>query len=385
MATANARGGRRRWMLHEEVRAGSAASDAEALDTDATDGGRRYLFDNNSASFAVASKLLPQRLISLWALLATGLGAVAGLAAADRRPASIRNSLGIENLSAIEWTTAPSSLGAWFSNLSLIVASLLCLLVYGLRRHRLDDYRGKYRRWLAASIACGAASMLLSTGLHRTFAEVLTTRTGLAALPHGAIWWLVPTALVGGWIMIRVAFDMRPCRMGLFALATACALYIGALAANFALLPGRSPEFVSEPMARCAGHVLLVIALLAQVRFIVLEASGEITVARTSAFGDTESQEKPVAERKPSPSPAPTSWTQQPVVPPVVPIAAVEARKATGTRPSAKKSLIAAAKAETKWVDGRDSRDADDDEDERPLSKADRKRLRKEQLRNRAA
>ena len=387
MAAANARGGRRRWMLHEEARAAVNSDDDQVLAEEGSEGAaRRYVFDERSVSYAVASRLLPHRLLALWALLVAGITILVGLTAVDMQSAAICQSLGITSLPAVEWSR-PTGMGAWLSNLSLIVASFLCLLVYGLRRHRLDDYRGKYRRWLAAAVACGMVSFLLSTGLHHTLAEILAVRTGMSALPRGAIWWLVPFALAGGWLVTRVALDMRPCRLGLFALAIACGMYLAALAANFALLPVSVAEFVSEPVARCAGHVWLVIALLAQVRFILLEAAGQIVPSRTGATtAKAVSQERPAATPKPARTAESNSRSQPAVAAPAVPIARAESPKTTTARPPEKKSLLAAAKSSTKWVDGRSSRDADDeDEDTQPLSKAERKRLRKEQFRNRAA
>ena len=34
------------------------------------------------------------------------------------------------------------------------MASATCLLTYSIRRHRIDDYRGRYRVWLGAALAC---------------------------------------------------------------------------------------------------------------------------------------------------------------------------------------------------------------------------------------
>ena len=382
MATANARGGRRRWMLHEDARAGIIAADEEMLAAEGSDGAaRRYVFGDRSASFAVASRLLPQRLLSLGALLAAGIALVAGLAAANVQLAAIRGTFGITHLPAAQWSSS-SSIGAWFSNLLLTVAGLLCLLVYGLRRHRLDDYRGKYRRWLTAAVACVATSLVLSTGLHHTFSEVLAARSGIPGMLNGAIWWLFPVVLIGGWIATRVALDMRPCRLGLFSLAIACGAYLAALAANFALLPAAVAAVVTEPVARCIGHVWLVVALLAQTRFILLEASGQIAPSRSVSAANPRPQEKPPAKPRLERTPETNSRSPSPSVP----LAAAEQRQTAVPRPPEKKSLITAAKSPSQWVDGRNSHEADDeDDDAQSLSKAERKRLRKEQFRNRAA
>ena len=48
---------------------------------------------------------------------------------------------------------AKGSLACWFSSLMLLAASVAALLVYAVRRHRTDDYQGRYRIWLWAA-AC---------------------------------------------------------------------------------------------------------------------------------------------------------------------------------------------------------------------------------------
>ena len=46
---------------------------------------------------------------------------------------------------------AKGSLGCWFSSLLLLAAAAVAILVYAVRRHRTDDYQGRYRIWLWAA------------------------------------------------------------------------------------------------------------------------------------------------------------------------------------------------------------------------------------------
>ena len=48
--------------------------------------------------------------------------------------------------------TARGSLAGWFSSLMLLAAAVMALLIHAVRKHRADDYQGRYRvwRWAAA-------------------------------------------------------------------------------------------------------------------------------------------------------------------------------------------------------------------------------------------
>ena len=55
----------------------------------------------------------------------------------------------------------------------LLLASATCLLIYSIRRHRIDDFRGRYRIWLAASAACLVLSANSVAGLHSVLSDVI--------------------------------------------------------------------------------------------------------------------------------------------------------------------------------------------------------------------
>jgi hypothetical protein len=95
--------------------------------------------------------LIPRRWVVLLGLLLAGVGLLAGLEFAyvwmlDRVAA------GGAPLVTLD-LAAKGSLGCWFSSLMLLAASATAILVYTVRRNRVDDYQGRYRIWLWAA-AC---------------------------------------------------------------------------------------------------------------------------------------------------------------------------------------------------------------------------------------
>ena len=68
------------------------------------------------------------------------------------------------------------SLAAWYSSLLLTVASLCALLCYSLRRHRLDDYKARYRIWLAAAMCWFVMGVDEAGSLHEGFKELILVR-----------------------------------------------------------------------------------------------------------------------------------------------------------------------------------------------------------------
>ncbi len=64
------------------------------------------------------------------------------------------------------------SLAAWFSSLLLLAASLVAVLVYSVRRHQVDDYRGRYRVWLWAALCWFLMASDAAASLHEGFRDL---------------------------------------------------------------------------------------------------------------------------------------------------------------------------------------------------------------------
>ena len=83
---------------------------------------------------------------------------------------------------------AKGSLGCWFSSLLLVAASAAALLVYSVRRHRTDDYQGRYRIWLSAAAVCFLLATDQAASLREAFRDLMIVLTGTpltATAPSG--------------------------------------------------------------------------------------------------------------------------------------------------------------------------------------------------------
>jgi hypothetical protein len=228
-----------------------------------------------------------------------------------------------------------------------------------------DDYRGRYRIWVAAAVACVTLSTNSVVGLHNLLAETLTHFTGWSALPAGAAWWLPIAGLPLTWIGVRTLIDVRECRLAMLLLSSAFCAYAVGLTSFVGVMPvafePRSATLITGA-ATLMGHWLMLVAVLSYARYVVLDAQGliEHRPAATSKSAHMEHREALDAASLPA--------------------------NPTPPQPSRSSSV-------TEWVDGRRSQrqryddDADDDSSDsnRKLTKAERKQLRKLKARDRAA
>ena len=88
--------------------------------------------------------------------------------------------------------TRRGSMAAWLSAVVLLLAAVTCLLIYSLRRHRIDDFAGRIACGWRAALAC----LVLSVEQRRrrcisSWPTLCGHYTGWTALRDGAAWWLV--------------------------------------------------------------------------------------------------------------------------------------------------------------------------------------------------
>jgi hypothetical protein len=398
MALFSGRTGRRRRVLNEEVL--SASSSHVALRAAS---GRRPA-DENTPRYSDAASVenhpqvtdfVPRRIRTIGMLFAAGLASTAVLEAIHVYGGRLSAKLGPWATEAVDLPSA-GSLATWLSAVLLLVVSVTCLLVYSLRRHKIADYRGRYRIWRTAAAACLLLSVNSVAAVHRLLAAT-TAYYGLGtALRANSIWWLVVGGVPLSWIAVRLLLDLRESRLATSAFvlsiasyALATVSYLGALAA---FQPSTEPAVTVGAML--IGHWFLLIAVVSYARFVVLDAQGLIPVraskgrsrrdtTRTSQVSQADEEATKMGQRPPSTDDRTDRWHDDERQVP-------KKNDMRSFRQQLKLSKQTASSSQTQWVDGSEPESSDDEDDgpglrQRKLTKAERKQLRKQKARDRAA
>jgi len=376
MANFLGRNSRRRRVLNEEALSASSAHLAvRDADLGTGESAPRYSDQAGVEHHPQVTDFLPRRYWSLGILAAIGAATTAAVEALFWFVAPVAAPYSADGSGPFDLQLG-RGIASWLSAVLLLATAGVCIVVYSLRRHRIDDIRGRYRVWLAAAAACLALSVNCVAPLHALAAAVAAYHTGWTALREHAAWWLAAAGLPLGWIGLRAWLDARESRLAALALAAAFGSYGVAIAAYLAAWPandGRANLLVTSS-ATLLGYWLLLVGAAAYGRFVVLDAQGLIAT-RT---------------RRPKRPPQ-----QSKKVIPAVSAAAVQAQAAavpaTSLRAFRQNLRVAAEQpaSVSRWVDGREPVDDDYEDDGSPpgrkLSKAERKRLRKLKAQQRAA
>lgn len=356
------------------------------------------------------SDLVPQRPLALILLFLGGVTVIVGLECMYAWLPDLAAWSG-SRLATID-LAGPSNLGTWFSSLLLLAASVVAIIVYTLRRHKTDDYHGRYRVWLWA----GGCWFLLATDatarLHEGFQEILTAATGTRLLGDGSVWWVGTWFLLLTAIGVRLLVDTWSCRLSSTALILGWICYVTAFAAHLGwLLPDGRDQILLRQGAEMTGNLLLLAAMTLHARYVLADARG-LLPRKESAAKPKKPAKKQVASDEPAGrdqeavpttprvvSPAqndrpkgpddggtrsssnPTATTVAPSPAPrasalAAKVAAVQAKPAAAPTPSIKATPTPVAKADEDLDPGESSGD-------QKLSKADRKALKKRLLEER--
>jgi hypothetical protein len=276
--------------------------------------------------------LVPHRRISFVLILLGGLMVIAGLECLYAWMPELPFVGAGGRLAALD-LAAPGSLASWFSSVILLAASVVAGLIYSIRRHKTDDYHGRYRIWLWAAGGWFWLATANAAGLHQAIQQMATAATGTKLLGDGSLWW------IGAWLLLmvvigsRVLLDMWASRLSSAAIILAWVCYATAFSAHLGwLLPDRGVNHVlARQGAQMAGDLLMLLAMGLYARHVLLDAQGLLRreepkeKARTRktlkvVTGDDDSAcdepdnkpetEQPEAKNQPAKSPSPQAAAQ---------------------------------------------------------------------------
>lgn len=388
MANILGRHGRRRRVLNEEVLSASSAHLAlrAGADEETVNDAPRYGEAAGVEHHRQVTDFLPRRVSTIALLTLVGLASIAALLALDCFARPVIAAYAPEAATALD-LAAPGNLAAWLSAVVTMTTAATCFIIYSLRRHRIDDIRGRYRTWLAAGLACVLVSLNCVASLHRLITAVAVHYIGWTALRNDSVWWLTLTGLPLTWIALRTWFDARESWLAAFTLAAAFTSYAVGLGSFLIAWPANLPtgEVMVSAGASLLGHLMLFVGIVSYGRFVLLDAQGLVPVRqqcgpRGKLQEKTAMGERPIASGREAVHRPNGSTTK----------AAANSIHDFRQQLKSSQSEPAGASDRDRWVDGSEPIEDEFDDDgpgprDRKLSKAERKRLRKLKARNRAA
>ena len=236
--------------------------------------------------------LVPRRLLSYLLLLKVGLAAIGGLMALYVWIPDLLHAPQLRP--AMADLGSCGSLGNWFASLLLLAAGLLAIIIYSVRRYKVDDYHGRYHVWLWAAACWFLMATDVAASLHQGLQQVMISLTHARIAGDGSIWWVVPTLLLLGSIGSRLLIDMWSSRLSSAALILAALAYLTALVAFYPRYPLEVRSFpITAGRGRLlGGHLLLAMAMGLHARYVILDAEGAFAQAASAEEGRKEVEKK---------------------------------------------------------------------------------------------
>jgi hypothetical protein len=344
---------------------------------------------------------IPQRYSIIALLFLAGVTIVAGLESLYAYMPELARRTSDGTIAAFDLDNE-GSLAVWFSSTTLLLASLTSAIVYSIRRHKADDYHGRYRVWLWSAGCWLVMSMDEGGSLHEGFKELMSYATGQRGFGDGSIWWVGAYSLVLGGVGLRLLLEIRDCRSSTTAFVLTAGCYLTAVLAQlgFIMPDAGAREVMLEEGCEMVGNLFLLLTMTLHARYVILDAQGMLSAkrekpAKPKAEKPAKTEKKTEAEAKPSavPAPAGKSWFRK------TKINSAHTSPPAPKNPSTKSAPAAAAKTSSRRAEVEDEYDYDDEPparqnrkvktpargdehdsygDERRMSKAERKAMRRE-------
>ncbi len=297
---------RRRRALREQMLAAGAAQAAASADNSHEQGSHQENLVLQLDSQALQrqpriSDLIPKTPVAFLLWFLAGLVVVVGLEALYAWMPDLAAMTEDGRVAAFD-LDSEGSLSAWFSSTILMLASLLALVVWSIRRHKPDDYHARYRIWAWAAAWWMILAIDESASLHEGFKELAVVLTGFRPGLDGSLWWVAAYLPILSWLGVRLVLEMKPCRSSLCALGATACCYAAAVVVHLGwLLPETGARGVMvEEGCEMLGNLFLALAMAMHARYVILEAQG-LLPARATGKAASESIPVEAANRGSAP------------------------------------------------------------------------------------
>jgi len=242
--------------------------------------------------------VIPRRGWTLALLALAGLAVIASLEALYGKLQLSPRDTWPSELGALD-VQGRGGLAAWFSSLMLAMAALQGVQIYRIRRHKANDYRGRYRLWLWVPLALFLMAMCVATHLHHDLARLASSVSAIVARADETP--LLPLAYCVVWTLVslRLAFEVRENRVSLASLCLATCCYFAA--AIMVVVPDLASDRLISVMVTTAvamlGHLATFFTVAAYGRHVYLDSQGLVLARVKSPGRQKTSKRKPVQRR----------------------------------------------------------------------------------------
>lgn len=266
---------RRRRVLADESRNENAARSPRIFRGDSDGPLPRYNHAALQAMNAPIARYIPLRPYSLCVWFLVGLIPIFGLLVVDQRLSELAAVVGADGARpfALE---AKGNLMSWISSMTFAVSVVVMLGIYSVRRYRRDDYRGRFTVWRWAILATLFVGIDATVGLHDAWQGLCIYVSGTNVWGNGSIWWVATWLLVFGGMLVRLMFEMASSRQAIAwaCVAATCYLWAGMVELELTPIDSTQAARTSQLAMAMLGHHALLFSLVQYAREVVLEAMG---------------------------------------------------------------------------------------------------------------
>jgi hypothetical protein len=192
---------------------------------------------------------------------------------------------------------AVSSLQAWLAQMWLAVAAGTALVVRLMRRHRRDDYQGRYRAWswLAGLLLLTACAGVVPVG--SLVGAVVTDATGIAFGPAGIGWWFALATVAFTPVVLWAVLPLHERRGTAVWMGLALAAWAASAAWSWQAATAASSLLAFGIRAAwTGGAALMAMALFTAARSVIREVRGLVSRDSAAQAKPTRSPQSQAAE-----------------------------------------------------------------------------------------
>lgn len=270
--------------------------------------------------------------------------------------------------------TGPQTLSSWSSSFLLLASAVCAAIIVQFRRHRIDDYRGEYRVWYYFVVALVLASINASIGGHRIAWDATHQATKALEISHAGIWINGLISVFVTCVGVRLLLEVRGSRGTVVTGLITASIYLLSWLVALDVIPMVTAELaaLSAGLARLMSHFLLMMTLVVYARFVFMDAQGLISHVRSKKAKKKRTSSATVKTKT-------ARTTRKPAA------AKPKTTKSTQTeQPKLDESTPTLDDASDEDLESLES-DEDDSPSTLRLSKAERRRMRKQKRRDRRA